>query len=146
MNSLSNIAGLSLGIMIFNSLNFMVNTPPSFAILSQQLNRQSSVLKLAQLPQQTMDKQLGNLYVQSETKSQVFPLKQTQVKAKISGNVSQVEVSQTFENPFKEPLEAIYVFPLPDQAAVDQMVIKIGDRTIKSKIETREDAKEIYQR
>lgn len=73
MNSLSNIAGLSLGIMIFNSLNFMVNTPPSFASLPQQLNRQSSVLKLAQLPQQTMDKQIGGLYVQSETKSQVFP-------------------------------------------------------------------------
>ena len=146
MNSLSNITGLSLGIMIFNSLNFMVNTTPSFASLPQQLNPQSSVLKLAQLPQQTMDKQLGGLYVKSETKSQVFPLKQTQVKAKISGNVSQVEVSQTFENPFQEPLEAIYVFPLPDQAAVDQMVIKIGDRTIKSKIETREGAKEIYQR
>ncbi|WP_376786474.1 VIT domain-containing protein, partial [Planktothrix agardhii] len=132
--------------MIFSGLHFIGNTTPSFASLPQQLNRQSSVLKLAQLPQQTMDKQLGGLYVKSETKSQVFPLKQTQVKAKISGNVSQVEVSQTFENPFQEPLEAIYVFPLPDQAAVDQMVIKIGDRTIKSKIETREDAKEIYQR
>jgi Ca-activated chloride channel family protein len=146
MNPLSNITKLSLGIMIFSGLHFIGNTTPSFASLPQQLNPQSSVLKLAQLPQQTMDKQLGGLYVKSETKSQVFPLKQTQVKAKISGNVSQVEVSQTFENPFQEPLEAIYVFPLPDQAAVDQMVIKIGDRTIKSKIETREGAKEIYQR
>lgn len=146
MNSLSNIAGLSLGIIIFSGLHFMENTSPTFASLPQQLHRQSSTLKLAQLPPQPMDKQLGGLYVQSATKSQVFPLKQTQVKAKISGNVSQVEVSQTFENPFQEPLEAIYVFPLPDQAAVDQMVIKIGDRTIKSRIETREGAKEIYQR
>ncbi len=146
MNSLSNLAKISLGIMIFSGLHFMRNTTPAFASLAQQLNRQSSGSKLAQLPQQTSEKQLGGLYVQSATPSQVFPLKQTQVKAKISGNVSQVEVSQTFENPFKEPLEAIYVFPLPDQAAVDQMVIKIGDRTIKSRIETREDAKEIYQR
>ncbi|VXD12633.1 Von Willebrand factor, type A [Planktothrix paucivesiculata PCC 9631] len=145
MNSLSNIAGLSLGIIIFSGLNFMGNTTPTFASLPQQLNRQSSVLKLAQIPEQPSDKVLGGLYVQSATQSQVFPLKQTQVKAKISGNISQVEVSQTFENPFKEPLEAIYVFPLPDQAAVDEMVIKIGDRTIKSRIETREGAKEIYQ-
>ncbi|VXD14649.1 Vault protein inter-alpha-trypsin [Planktothrix serta PCC 8927] len=146
MNSLSSLARLSLGIIIFNSLNFIENTTPTFASLPQQLDRQNPTLKLAQLPQQQSEKQLGGLYVKSETQSQVFPLKQTQVNAKISGNVSQVEVSQTFENPFKEPLEAIYVFPLPDQAAVDQMVIKIGDRTIKSRIETREGAREIYQR
>jgi Ca-activated chloride channel family protein len=146
MNSLSTLARLSLGIIIFNSLNFIENPTPTFASLPQQLDRQNSTLKLAQLPQQISEKQLGGLYVKSETQSQVFPLKQTQVNAKISGNVSQVEVSQTFENPFSEPLEAIYVFPLPDQAAVDQMVIKIGDRTIKSRIETREGAQEIYQR
>jgi serine/threonine protein kinase len=44
---------------------------------------------------------------------QLFPLKHTEVMAKVSGNVSRVEVTQTFENPFKDPLEAVYVFPLP---------------------------------
>lgn len=146
MNSLSNLARLSLGILIFSGLNFIQNPAPTLASLSQSLDRKSSDLKLAQLPSQPSEKTVGGLYVQSSTKSQVFPLKQTQVKAKISGNISEVEVSQIFENPFQEPLEAIYVFPLPDQAAIDQMVIKIGDRTIKSKIETREGAQEIYQR
>ena len=146
MNSLSNLARLSLGILIFSGLNFIQNPHPTLASLSQSLDRKSSDLKLAQLPSQPSEKTVGGLYVQSSTKSQVFPLKQTQVKAKISGNISSVEVSQIFENPFQEPLEAIYVFPLPDQAAIDQMVIKIGDRTIKSKIETREGAQEIYQR
>ena len=146
MNSLSNLARLSLGILIFSGLNFIQNPAPTLASLSQSLDRKSSDLKLAQLPSQPSEKTVGGLYVQSRTKSQVFPLKQTQVKAKILGNISSVEVSQIFENPFQEPLEAIYVFPLPDQAAIDQMVIKIGDRTIKSKIETREGAQEIYQR
>ncbi|MGA9383152.1 MAG: after-VIT domain-containing protein, partial [Phormidium sp.] len=45
-----------------------------------------------------------------------------------------------------DPLEAIYVFPLPDEAAVDDMEIKIGDRIIKGNIKKREEAKEIYDR
>lgn len=97
--------------------------------------------------QEPFSKSVGGLYVQSEDgEKQIFPLKHTDVKAKIAGNVSRVEVTQTFENPFKEPLEAVYVFPLPDQAAVDDMEIKIGDRIIKGDIKKREEAKEIYER
>jgi|GEM_PF-3927198 len=81
---------------------------------------------------------VGGLYVQSEEgQQQVFPLKHTEVNAKVTGNVSQVEVTQTFENPFAEPLEAVYVFPLPDEAAVYDMEIKIGDRTIKGEIKKK---------
>jgi Ca-activated chloride channel family protein len=88
----------------------------------------------------------GGLYVQTEDgQQQVFPLERTEVKAKIAGNVSRVEVTQTFENPFKEPLEAVYVFPLPDEAAVDDMEIKIGDRIIKGDIKKREEAQKIYE-
>ena len=89
---------------------------------------------------------LGGLYVQSRDGQQLqFPLKHTEVQAKIAGNVSRVEVTQTFENPFTEPLEAIYVFPLPDEAAVDDMEIKIGDRLIKGNIKKREEAQAIYE-
>ncbi len=76
---------------------------------------------------------------------QLFPLKHTEVMAKVSGNVSRVEVTQTFENPFKDPLEAVYVFPLPDDAAVDDMEIKVGDRIIRGVIKKREEAKKIYE-
>ncbi|MEQ8997429.1 MAG: VIT domain-containing protein [Coleofasciculus sp. B1-GNL1-01] len=89
---------------------------------------------------------VGGLYVQSEEgQQQVFPLKHTEVNAKVTGNVSQVEVTQTFENPFAEPLEAVYVFPLPDEAAVYDMEIRIGDRTIKGEIKKREEAQAIYE-
>jgi Ca-activated chloride channel family protein len=90
---------------------------------------------------------VGGLFVKTENtgREQVFPLKQTEVKAKIAGNISRVEVVQKFENPFPESLEAVYVFPLPDEAAVDDMEIKIGDRTIKADIKLREEALEIYE-
>jgi len=91
---------------------------------------------------------VGGLFVktQNTAREQVFPLKQTEVKAKIAGNISRVEVVQKFENPFPESLEAVYVFPLPDEAAVDDMEIKIGDRTIKADIKRRDEAVEIYQK
>ncbi len=91
------------------------------------------------------DQPIGGLYVQTDDNQLVFPLKHTEVQAKIAGNVSRVEVTQTFENPFSEPLEAVYVFPLPDEAAVDEMEIKIGDHIIKGSIKKREEAKEIYE-
>ncbi|MEG4066537.1 VIT domain-containing protein [Microcoleus sp. Pol11C2] len=90
---------------------------------------------------------VGGLFVQTPNTSseQVFPLKQTEVKAKIAGNISRVEVVQKFENPFPESIEAVYVFPLPDEAAVDDMEIKIGSRIIKADIKRREEALEIYE-
>lgn len=88
---------------------------------------------------------IGGLYVQTGEKQLAFPLKHTEVEAKIAGNLSRVEVTQTFENPFTEALEAIYVFPLPDQAAVDNMEIKIGNRIIKGNIKKREEAQAIYE-
>ncbi|MEH2094839.1 VIT domain-containing protein [Nostoc sp.] len=91
--------------------------------------------------------ELGGLYVQSPEGQQiVFPLKHTEVLAKIAGNLSRVEVIQSFENPFTQPLEAVYVFPLPDEAAVDDMEIKIGDRIIKGNIKKREEAVAIYEK
>ena len=91
---------------------------------------------------------VGGLFVKTQNtgSEKAFPLKQTEVKAKIAGNISRVEVVQKFENPFPESLEAVYVFPLPDEAAVDDMEIKIGDRTIKADIKRRDEALEIYQR
>ncbi|RCJ28286.1 hypothetical protein A6S26_12180 [Nostoc sp. ATCC 43529] len=101
------------------------------------------------------NQQLGGLYIQSPQGEQlVFPLKHTEVLAKVAGNLSRVEVIQSFENPFAQPLEAVYIFPLPDEAAVDDMEIKIGDafgnpsgvRTIKGNIKKREEAQQIYEK
>ncbi|MGA7933097.1 MAG: VIT domain-containing protein, partial [Kovacikia sp.] len=93
-----------------------------------------------------LESQTGGLYVESpQGQSLVFPLKHTQVHAKIAGNLSRVEVTQTFENPFTAPLDATYIFPLPDQAAVDEMEIRMGDRTIKGSIKKRQEAQQIYE-
>ncbi|HEY4425918.1 MAG TPA: VIT and VWA domain-containing protein [Pyrinomonadaceae bacterium] len=75
----------------------------------------------------------------------VCPLKHTDVKAEISGFISRVVVTQQFENPFKEKIEAVYTFPLPQNAAVDDMTMIVGDRTVRGKILPREEAQAIYE-
>src|SRR5687768_13970304 len=72
------------------------------------------------------------------------PLKHTSVKAEVSGFISRVTVTQDFENPFSNKVEAVYTFPLPQSAAVDDLTMLIGDRTIKGKVMRREDAQATY--
>ena len=72
------------------------------------------------------------------------PLKNTSVKAEISGMMARVNVVQSFENPFHDPIEAVYVFPLPHDAAVDAMTMTIGSRVVQGKIKTREEARSLY--
>src|SRR5713226_4267075 len=73
------------------------------------------------------------------------PLKHTSAKAEISGFLSRVVVTQEFENPFDEKIEAVYTFPLPQNAAVDDMTMVVGDRTVRGKILRREEAEAVYE-
>ncbi|HEY0405901.1 MAG TPA: TonB-dependent receptor [Pyrinomonadaceae bacterium] len=76
--------------------------------------------------------------------TQLCPLKHTSVKAEISGFLSRVEVTQEFENPFKEKIEAVYTFPLPQNAAVDDMTMIVGERKVRGRIMRREEAQATY--
>ncbi len=73
-----------------------------------------------------------------------LPLEHTDVLARVSGTVAEVTVTQRFANPLGTRLEAVYVFPLPDRAAVDDMSMKIGERVIRGEIHRREEARRIY--
>jgi len=72
------------------------------------------------------------------------PLRHTTVKTEISGFVARTEVTQEYENVLEDPVEAIYVFPLPDDSAVDGMTMKVGDREIQAVIKERDEARKIY--
>ena len=73
------------------------------------------------------------------------PLKHTDVTADVAGFVARVTVRQQFHNPFAEKIEAIYAFPLSQDAAVDRMTMKVGDRVIQGEIKERGEARRIYE-
>ena len=72
------------------------------------------------------------------------PLKHTAVRGEINGMLARVTVTQHFENPTPDRLEAIYTFPLPNDAAVDDMTMRIGDRVVRGSIKSKAEARAIY--
>jgi Ca-activated chloride channel family protein len=72
------------------------------------------------------------------------PLKHTDVRASIAGYVATVEVTQQFHNPYDGKIEAVYVFPLPHNAAVNEFLMTVGDRKIRGIIRERQEAERIY--
>ena len=56
------------------------------------------------------------------------PAVDTHVAMEITGMVARVQVSQRFTNPGDAWVEGVYVFPLPDDSAVDRLRMQIGDR------------------
>ncbi|MBP7933439.1 MAG: VWA domain-containing protein [Phycisphaerae bacterium] len=74
-----------------------------------------------------------------------LPLKHTDVKAAISGYIAMVDVRQEYHNPYEGKIEAVYVFPLPHNAAVKEFVMTVGQRKIRGIIRDRKEAEEIYR-
>jgi Ca-activated chloride channel family protein len=62
----------------------------------------------------------------------------------VTGIVGRVTLRQRFRNTGSEWVEGIYVFPLPDDAAVDRLTLEIGNRRIEGEIQEREQAKRTY--
>ena len=73
------------------------------------------------------------------------PLKHTDVTVDVAGFVARVTVRQQFHNPFDQKIEAVYAFPLSQDAAVDRMTMKVGDRVIQGEIKERGEARRIYE-
>ena len=73
------------------------------------------------------------------------PMLSTDVEMRISGFINRAHITQTFINGSNDWVEGVYVFPLPENAAVDNLRIRIGERVIEGKIKERTEAKKIYE-
>jgi Ca-activated chloride channel family protein len=113
------------------------------AFFSHAWSRESAEVTPAEEPQVTQ----GALRAVNEDGEVIleFPLKHTSVYAQISGFLAQVEVKQHFHNPHNEKIEAVYVFPLPENSAVNEMIMVVGTRNIYGEIHKRVVARQIYE-
>ncbi len=74
-----------------------------------------------------------------------LPLDRLDVHADITGLVVKVELTQEFVNVFDQPLEATYVFPLPDRAAVTGMKMTADGRVVEAQLQERAQARQSYE-
>jgi len=89
----------------------------------------------------------GCLYYKSPVSGgyEIVPLLHTDAALDVRGLVASATVTQQYANSSSTPVEAIYVFPLPHDAAVYDLEIHIGNRVIRSVIHEREQAKRVYE-
>ncbi|MFZ4507863.1 MAG: VIT domain-containing protein [Fimbriimonas sp.] len=88
----------------------------------------------------------GGFYIVGKERVTMMALERTSVDANIAGMGARVTVRQVFTNPSETPIEAVYKFPLPHDAAVDQMRIQVGNRVIEGEIMRREQARQVYEK
>ena len=89
--------------------------------------------------------QTGSLLFRMQDGYRSAALLNTDVDMDINGLVARVSVRQEFRNTSSDWLEGIYVFPLPQNAAVNRMRLHIGERFIEGEIQEKERAKKTYE-
>ncbi|WP_340679557.1 marine proteobacterial sortase target protein [Paraglaciecola sp.] len=144
---------LALGALQIAAPSF--NPAPEAPIQANQSNNNKEVIEL---PANTGSWQVAN-YQEAERGSLFFlaeestsdgvytlsPSLKTDVKINVTGVVARTQLSQTFRNDSKEWLNALYVFPLPENAAIDHLQMQIGERIIEGQIKEKNQAKKIYE-
>ncbi|MGZ7031348.1 MAG: marine proteobacterial sortase target protein [Thermoanaerobaculia bacterium] len=73
------------------------------------------------------------------------PAVETDVRIEVRGLILRGEVTQTFRNPESTCAEAVYAFPLPEDAAVDRLRMTIGQRVIEGEIQEKKQAEATYE-
>jgi len=100
------------------------------------------------LPTMTRDNvQRGSLLLKlaSGGQSVSAPILKTEATMDISGLSARIKVQQHFSNPSADWIEGVYIFPLPENAAVDRMKMRIGERVIEGEIKEKEAAERQYK-
>ena len=69
----------------------------------------------------------------------------TDMDVTVNGPVMRVRVTQAFRNTSDRWMEATYLYPLPDDGAVDTLKMVVGQRVIVGKIKRRAEARAIYE-
>jgi len=76
------------------------------------------------------------------------PILKTDVQIAVTGIIARATVRQEFTNPSEKKgdwLEGVYVFPLPETAAVDHLRMHVGERIVEGHIKERAEAKRVYE-
>ncbi len=81
---------------------------------------------------------------ETPAKSPSLPLEHITYRASVNGAFSRVRCIQEFKNDAQNPVEAVYVFPLPDEASITACTMKIGKRKVEAELKEKEKARKEY--
>lgn len=89
----------------------------------------------------------GTLILQGQGVATAMPAMRlgTDMDVTVSGQIARVRVTQAFRNTSDRWMEATYLYPLPEEGAVDSLRMVVGQRVIIGRIKRREEARAIYE-
>lgn len=96
--------------------------------------------------QEVLDPGAGTLIFQSEAGALPAPRVHSDIGMEVTAIIARVRVTQQFQNPSDRWVEGIYAFPLPENSAVDQLHMEVGERVIVGEIREKADAQQLYQK
>jgi Ca-activated chloride channel family protein len=110
--------------------------------MKNNLARWIAALLLAAGPARATE---GGLVLRAADRAPVVaPLVSTEVMLRVAGPVARARVVQSFYNPESDWYEGVYVFPLPENSAVDRLRLLVGSRVIEGEIKERRVARAAY--
>jgi Ca-activated chloride channel family protein len=68
----------------------------------------------------------------------VIPLLSVDLEIDVRDTLASLELRQVYRNVERQPIEAIYSFPIPESSAPNRVEVRIGDRLIRTVIEEKE--------
>ena len=75
-----------------------------------------------------------------------LPMVDSDIEAMIDGDIASIKIRQVFENPSTGPVNATYLFPLNEDAAIHAMTMTVGDEIIRADIQKKAKARETFER
>ncbi len=74
-----------------------------------------------------------------------FEIRGLAIDARIRDQAAEVQVAQTFYNPGSTELEAEYFFPVPEDAAVEHLVLMVDGKELPGRLIGKDEARRIYE-
>ena len=73
-----------------------------------------------------------------------FPSLSSAIDVDLQGDLARVRVTQRFQNPLSQPVNAQYLFPLNKSAAVFAMTMNVGNERVKAVIQKKAEAQKTF--
>lgn len=75
----------------------------------------------------------------------VFPILHVSIEVEVDGDLALVTTIQEFANPVSEVIDATYLFPLDESAAVHEMELRVGDEAVRAHIREKQEARREFE-
>ncbi|MHB1561991.1 MAG: VIT and vWA domain-containing protein, partial [Isosphaeraceae bacterium] len=77
--------------------------------------------------------------------AQSFEIREVSIVGRVRDQVAEVQVSQTFHNPSSTMVESEFLFPMPEEGAVQDFVLLVDGRELPGRILAKDEARRIYE-